>query len=62
MRMRRLTLLAITVAMLLLVLDPVAQAPDKNVGTWKLNLTKSKYVPGPHRSRARSRLNPRPTA
>ena len=21
--------------------------PDKNVGTWKLNLTKSKYVPGP---------------
>ena len=47
MRMRRLTLLAITVATLLLVLGPVAQAPDNNVGTWKLNLAKSKYIPGP---------------
>ena len=47
MRMRRLTLLAITVATLLLVLGPVAQAADNNVGTWKLNLSKSKYIPGP---------------
>ena len=47
MRPRTLPLLAITVATLLLVLGPVAQAPDKNVGTWKLNLAKSKYIPGP---------------
>jgi hypothetical protein len=47
MRPRTLPLLAITVATLLLVLSPVAQAPDKNVGTWKLNLAKSKYIPGP---------------
>ena len=47
MRMRRLTLLANIMATLLLVLEPVAQAPDNNVGTWKLNLTKSKYIPGP---------------
>jgi hypothetical protein len=33
MRPRTLPLLAITVATLLLVLSPVAQAPDKNVGT-----------------------------
>ncbi|HEX2521506.1 MAG TPA: hypothetical protein VHP35_05210 [Terriglobia bacterium] len=47
MRPRTLPLLAITVATLLLVLGPVAQAPDNNVGTWKLNLAKSKYIPGP---------------
>jgi hypothetical protein len=47
MRPRTLALLAITVATLLLVLGPVAQISDKNVGTWKLNLAKSKYIPGP---------------
>ena len=47
MRPRTLPLLAITVATLLLVLGPVAQASDNNVGTWKLNLGKSKYIPGP---------------
>ena len=47
MRPRTLPLLAITVATLLLVLGPVAQAADNNVGTWKLNLAKSKYIPGP---------------
>jgi hypothetical protein len=45
--MRPLTLLAITVAALLFLLGPVAQASDNNVGTWKLNLAKSKYIPGP---------------
>ena len=47
MRMRPLTLPAITVAALLLLLSPVAQASDNNVGTWKLNLARSKYIPGP---------------
>ena len=47
MRMRPLTLLTITVAALLLLLGPVAQASDNNIGTWKLNLAKSKYIPGP---------------
>ena len=47
MRPRTFSLLAITVATLLLVLGPVAQAADNNVGTWKLNLAKSKYIPGP---------------
>ena len=45
MRMRRLTLLAITVAVL--VLGSIAQAADNQVGTWKLNVAKSKYSPGP---------------
>ena len=40
MRMRRLTLLAITVAVL--VLGSIAQAADNQVGTWKLNVAKSK--------------------
>jgi len=43
--MRRLTLLAITVAVL--VLGSIAQAADNQVGTWKLNVAKSKYSPGP---------------
>ena len=47
MRLRMFALLAITVAALLLVLGPIAQTPDKNVGTWRLNLAKSKYIPGP---------------
>jgi len=45
--MRPLTLLAITVAALLFLLGPVAQASDNNVVTGKLNLGKSKYIPGP---------------
>ena len=47
MRPRIFALLAITVAVLLLVLGPIAQTSDKNVGTWILNLAKSKYIPGP---------------
>jgi hypothetical protein len=43
--MRRLTLLAITVSVL--VLGSIAQAADNQVGTWKLNVAKSKYSPGP---------------
>ena len=46
MQPRMFTLLAITVVALL-VFAPVAQASDNNVGTWKLNLAKSKYIPGP---------------
>jgi hypothetical protein len=45
--MRRLTLLAITVAVSVLVLGSIAQAADNQVGTWKLNVAKSKYSPGP---------------
>ena len=47
MRPRMFALPAITVAALLLTLGPIAQAADNNVGTWKLNLAKSKYIPGP---------------
>jgi hypothetical protein len=47
MRMRRLTLLAITVAVSALVLGSIAHAADNQVGTWKLNVAKSKYSPGP---------------
>ena len=47
MRMRRLALLAITVAVSVLVLGSIAQAADNQVGTWKLNVAKSKYSPGP---------------
>jgi hypothetical protein len=46
MQPRMFTLLAITVVALL-VFAPVAQASDNNVGTWRLNLAKSKYIPGP---------------
>jgi hypothetical protein len=45
--MHRLTLLAITVAVMVLVLGSIAHAADKQVGTWKLNVAKSKYSPGP---------------
>ena len=45
--MRRLTLLAITVAVSVLVLGSISQAADNQVGTWKLNLANSKYSPGP---------------
>ncbi|MCI0718548.1 MAG: hypothetical protein L0338_06175 [Acidobacteria bacterium] len=47
MRMRDLTLLAITVAVSMLVLGSIAQAADNQAGTWKLNVAKSKYSPGP---------------
>jgi hypothetical protein len=47
MRMSRLTLLAITVAMSALVLGSIAHAADNQAGTWKLNVAKSKYSPGP---------------
>jgi len=47
MRLRTLTLLAITVAMSALVLGSIAHAADNQVGTWKLNVAKSKYSPGP---------------
>jgi hypothetical protein len=47
MRMRRLTLLAITVVVSALVLGSIAHAADNQVGTWKLNVAKSKYSPGP---------------
>ncbi|MCI0423757.1 MAG: hypothetical protein L0312_31840 [Acidobacteria bacterium] len=45
--MRDLTLLAITVAVSVLVLGSIAQAADNQAGTWKLNVAKSKYSPGP---------------
>ncbi|MCI0625483.1 MAG: hypothetical protein L0387_28200 [Acidobacteria bacterium] len=45
--MRDLTLLAITVAVSMLVLGSIAQAADNQAGTWKLNVAKSKYSPGP---------------
>jgi hypothetical protein len=47
MRPRTFTLLAITVAVSVLVLGSIAQAADNQVGTWKLNVAKSKYSPGP---------------
>jgi hypothetical protein len=47
MRTRRLTLLAFIMAVSVLMFGAVAQASDNNVGTWKLNLAKSKYIPGP---------------
>ena len=47
MQMRRVTLLAITVAVSALVLGSIAHAADNQVGTWKLNVAKSKYSPGP---------------
>ena len=47
MRTRTLALLALTVAVSALVLMGIAQAADPKVGTWKLNVAKSKYSPGP---------------
>jgi hypothetical protein len=47
MRLRTLTLLAISVVVSVLVFGSVAQAADNQVGTWKLNVAKSKYSPGP---------------
>jgi hypothetical protein len=42
-----LMLLAITVAVSALILGGIAQAADNQAGTWKLNVAKSKYSPGP---------------
>jgi len=39
--------LAITVAVSALVLGGIAHAADNQIGTWKLNVAKSKYSPGP---------------
>jgi hypothetical protein len=47
MRMRRLTLLAATMVVSVTVLGSIAQAADNQAGTWKLNVAKSKYSPGP---------------
>jgi hypothetical protein len=47
MRPRKFALLAITVAVSVLVLGSIAQAADNQAGTWKLNVAKSKYSPGP---------------
>ena len=47
MRMRRVTLLAIMVVVSALVLANIAEAADNQVGTWKLNVAKSKFSPGP---------------
>ena len=45
MRPRKFALL--TVAVSALVLGSIAQAADNQAGTWKLNVAKSKYSPGP---------------
>jgi hypothetical protein len=47
MRTRPFTLLAITLVVSMLMLGTSAQAADNQVGTWKLDLAKSKYSPGP---------------
>ena len=47
MRTRTFRLLAIILAMSVLMLGASAQAADHQVGTWKLDVAKSKYSPGP---------------
>jgi len=47
MRTRPFMLLAIVLAVSVLMLGAVAQAADHQVGTWKLDVAKSKYSPGP---------------
>jgi hypothetical protein len=47
MRTRPFTLLAIILAVAVLMLSASAQAADNQVGTWKLDVPKSKYSPGP---------------
>ena len=47
MRRRIFARAALTVAVSILVLGAVAQASDNQVGSWKVNLAKSKYSPGP---------------
>ena len=43
----RKSLLVLVVGSAILLSSSVAQAADNWVGTWKLNVTKSKYSPGP---------------
>jgi hypothetical protein len=47
MRLRTIGLLAITVVVSVLLFGSIAQAADNQVGTWKLNVAKSKWSPGP---------------
>lgn len=47
MRTHAFLLLAITMVVSVLFFGSIAQAADNQVGTWKLNLAKSKYSPGP---------------
>jgi hypothetical protein len=47
MRTRAFVLVAITMVVSMLVLGGIAQADDKQVGTWKMNVAKSKFSPGP---------------
>jgi hypothetical protein len=47
MRTRAFVLLAITAVASVLVLGSIAQAADNQVGTWKINVAKSKFSPGP---------------
>ena len=47
MRTRTFRLLAIILAVSVLILGASAQAADNQVGTWKLDVAKSKYSPGP---------------
>lgn len=47
MRTRCFAIQGITVAVLVLIAGSMAQAADNQVGTWKLNVAKSKYSPGP---------------
>ena len=46
MRIRTLAVVVLTVAVALAV-SVAGRSPEPAVGTWKANLTKSKYVPGP---------------
>jgi len=47
MRARSLTLLATALGLSVLMLGAIAEAADHQAGTWKVNLAKSKYSPGP---------------
>ena len=43
----RLFLTSTVILVAVLAFTIIAWGPDSNVGTWKLNLDKSKYSPGP---------------
>jgi len=47
MRMRTFVIGVVVLAPLLLVSPASSQSPDPWIGTWKLNVAKSKYSPGP---------------
>jgi hypothetical protein len=47
MRTRSFVQVAITMIVSMLVLGGIAQADDNQVGTWKINIAKSKFSPGP---------------